>query len=106
MAQCIVALDRLDSVLGHAEEHFCTGEKCYIFKFILYLKGTCRHGSCVKKKSKFYYMFSSKFTFFCCFWGDVECPQKQRNYPTKPLISILKVTGLKSTNYDVRDSYF
>lgn len=94
MAQCTVALD---SVLGHAEEHFCTGEKCCIFKFILYLKGSCRHCSCVKKQSKFDYMFNSKIAFFWCFCVDVECPQKQRSYPTKPLISVLKVTRLKNT---------
>lgn len=93
MAQCIVALD---SVLGHAEEHFCTGETCCIFKLMLYLKGNCRHGNSVKKQSKFDYMFSSKIASFWCFCVDFECPQKQRSYPVKPLISILKVMDLKN----------
>lgn len=100
--QCTVALD---NVLDRAEEHFCMENQC-IFRFVLYLEGTCRNCSCMKKQGKLHYMFFSKSVSFWFFCVDVKCLQKHRSYPTKPSITVYRKLGLWRTfNYEVRNNY-
>lgn len=100
--QCTGALD---NVLDRAEEHFCMENQC-IFRFVLYLEGTCRNCSCMKKQGKLHYMFFSKSVSFWFFCVDVKCLRKHRSYPSKPSITVYRKLGLWRTfNYEVRNNY-